>query len=552
MIGLENVLFAFKNLKIKKGENMKEKFKKLLKMFAICCMALISCFSIFACGETPDDPETPGSGTEQELPEGVTGTPVTETTAVDKFNQLKTARDAMTPNNGYTYTDEGTTKMEVTPNWDAFERNKVAKMEGEDVSLADDTTFTAFKGTIDAGLSRMNDDYSSKEIISYNSTTKNGYNLYESSSGDKTYEISDIENNMLYDYSSNTYTDSGNNTLEYKRKYNIDQNYYNQFTYDFYENMEYSVGEVLKDTLEDTESYLRNGFESMGLTFSEDDLGFTFEEENGLYTLVIYANVTDKTMNFYGESLTGADFTMSLVFKFNSTMLTELSAVMNLDATMAMPVGQDANGNDVNLSIAFDMDNTQKFTFSNTYDAEHAPTYVASEFVGDGYDDGEQVVTNNSSNVCLHIGDYEFGNVDFKMGDALNYSDPWIFSGFVTGGLNGITWYTDKACTQAFIGNMPSYDINLYAKYSDALAKLDTNHVFVLEMYTSNYVSSVDYEAYSEPRIDVTEKTGTVNAEYYTCAYVNGTKVEAGQSYTLNTGLNKIIFVYNPEYYYYY
>lgn len=522
-------------------------------MFAICCMALVSCFSIFACGETPDDPETEqGGGSGQTTPEGITGTPVTETTAVDKFNQLKTARDAMTPNNGYTYTDESTSKMQVTPNWDAFERNKVTKMEGVDASLADDTNFNAFKNTIDESLSSMNDEYSSKEITSYNSTTKNGYSLYESTYN-KNYEISDIENNMLYDYSSYSYTDSGGNpqTQENKNKYNIDQNYYNQFIFDFYDNMEYSVGEVLKDTLEGTESYLRNGFEAMGLTFGEDDLGFTFEEKDGLYTLVIYANVTDKTINLYGESLTDADFTMSLVFKFNSTMLTELSAVMDLDATMAMPVGKDASDNDVNLSIAFAVDSTQKFTFSTTYDAERAPSYTASEFKGTGSEwRGNELVTvvqNNQSNVHLHFGDYDFNeSPSFYMGDSVSIDD---ISGFVEGGLNDITWYTDKACTQAFTGNMPSYDINLYAKYDDVLAKLDTNHVFVLNMYISNYVEGVDYEAYYEPYIGITEKTGTVNAERYTCAYVNGTKVNAGSTYTLTNGLNKIIFVYSPEYY---
>lgn len=521
---------------------MKEKFKKLLKMFAICCMALVSCFSIFACGETPDDPETEqGGGSGQEAPEGVTGTPVTETIAVDKFNQLKTARDAMTPNNGYTYTDEGTTKQEATPNWDAFERNKVAKMAGVDASLADDTIFNAFKSGIDDGLSSMNGEYSSKEITSYNSTTKNGYYLYESPN-QRSYEISDIENNTLYDYSK-----WGSDEAT-QRKYNIDQNYYNQFYFDFYDAMEYSVGEVLKDTLEETESYLRNGFEAMGLTFVEDDLGFTFEEKDGLSTLVVYANVTDKTMNLYGESLTGADFTMSLVFKFNSTMLTELSAVMDLDATMAMAVGQDANGNDVNLSIAFAMDNTQKFTFSNTYDAEHAPSYTASEFVGEDM----EVVTNNDSEVYLHIGDYAFGyGKGFRMGESLDFSGYNGYSDVFTGsGLNDITWYTDKACTQEFTATtMPSYDINLYAKYNDVLAKLDVNHAFVLKMSTSNYVDGVDYEAYMVPRISITEKTGTVSAEEYTCAYVNGTKVNAGASYTLTSGLNKIIFVYKPGYY---
>lgn len=46
---------------------MKEKSKKVLKMFAICFMALISCFTLFACGETPDDGGEKGGSGENEL-----------------------------------------------------------------------------------------------------------------------------------------------------------------------------------------------------------------------------------------------------------------------------------------------------------------------------------------------------------------------------------------------------------------------------------------------------------------------------------------------------
>lgn len=46
---------------------MKEKFKKLLKMFAICFMVLISCFTLFACGETPDSGDNDGGDGGNEL-----------------------------------------------------------------------------------------------------------------------------------------------------------------------------------------------------------------------------------------------------------------------------------------------------------------------------------------------------------------------------------------------------------------------------------------------------------------------------------------------------
>lgn len=56
---------------------MKEKMKKLLKLFAVCTMAFVSCFTLFACKETPptdlETEQTPSGGSE--TPSGGSETP---------------------------------------------------------------------------------------------------------------------------------------------------------------------------------------------------------------------------------------------------------------------------------------------------------------------------------------------------------------------------------------------------------------------------------------------------------------------------------------------
>lgn len=62
---------------------MKEKMKKLLKVFAVCVMAFVSCFTVFACKETPPtDPETEqGTGSGQNPSGG--GTTVVDYTVTE-------------------------------------------------------------------------------------------------------------------------------------------------------------------------------------------------------------------------------------------------------------------------------------------------------------------------------------------------------------------------------------------------------------------------------------------------------------------------------------
>lgn len=62
---------------------MKEKMKKLLKVFAVCVMAFVSCFTVFACKETPPtDPDTEQGTDSGQTPSGG-GTTVVDYTVTE-------------------------------------------------------------------------------------------------------------------------------------------------------------------------------------------------------------------------------------------------------------------------------------------------------------------------------------------------------------------------------------------------------------------------------------------------------------------------------------
>lgn len=80
---------------------MKEKMKKLLKVFAVCVMAFVSCFTVFACKETPPtDPETEQGPSSGQNPSGggttVVDYTVTETEWASATNVVASGNATMT------------------------------------------------------------------------------------------------------------------------------------------------------------------------------------------------------------------------------------------------------------------------------------------------------------------------------------------------------------------------------------------------------------------------------------------------------------------------
>lgn len=515
-------------------------------MFAICFMALISCFTLFACGETPDEPETEqgsgegqgggsgeGSGSGQEGGSGTNST-VTEAMVSEKYNQIRTIFNSMTPNNGYTLKSVDGTDITNTPDWDSFERSKI---EG----LSTDAAFDTFKNSVNENLEKMGGGYEEAEILSYDATTKNGYKVSGSEdSNSHTYSISDSANNTLYNYSR-----YGSDYLS-RLKYNIDENYYNQYYYEFYELMDEFASQILRETLEDEKNYLRDGFTELGLDLTNATFAFDYSEESGVTELVISLELNDTTIE--ALMLTETDIEMSIVLKADATMLKEANMVMSMSGTMLMPVGMDSENNPVNLSVAMTQDSNIKLLLSNTYDAEHAPSYTASEFVGTGSGNA----TENVLTKCiLYIGGYEFdSHHNSRMGEKIDWSRVY-YSGFYDDDhttIGNITWYTDEACTQEFDGTMPSYTFKLYAKLSDASSVMRDDYVFAFDMSTEQYNEDIDYVALYEPWIEGVEKTGTVDSEDYVCYYIDGERYDAGDSYTLDgTKIHQIVKVEKPE-----
>lgn len=79
---------------------MKEKMKKLLKVFAVCVMAFVSCFTVFACKETPPtDPDTEQGTSSGQTPGGgttVVDYTVTESEWASATNVVASGNVAMT------------------------------------------------------------------------------------------------------------------------------------------------------------------------------------------------------------------------------------------------------------------------------------------------------------------------------------------------------------------------------------------------------------------------------------------------------------------------
>lgn len=83
-------------------KNQKEKYmKKFLKTLAVCFMALISCFTFFACNETKN-PDTPNNSEQGTTPGGGSNGGQT-TTQINEANytKMKNLANATDPTNGY-------------------------------------------------------------------------------------------------------------------------------------------------------------------------------------------------------------------------------------------------------------------------------------------------------------------------------------------------------------------------------------------------------------------------------------------------------------------
>ncbi len=490
---------------------MKEKFKKLLKLFAVCFMALISCFSIFACdlpfnddpeqeteqddktggtedgGKVDDGQEGTGSGTTGgNGDQGTTGaTQLTQAEATAKYNEFLAKIASMSPNNGFTIEEtieDSTTVGEF--DYSRFDFQAFYEATGGEGTISE----TQIQEAKDSIAEMMEEFVASSTSIdgvvcSYDATNKVGYQ--------KTFEDGEVTSfytnvgNTLYKLQHNIEYDGDEGTAVVRKlKYNVDENYYNQYLNFFNNGFDEMLSMMVYDTLEDMQEAMEEelAYEfDLEMTSDNTTFGVTFEEKDGLYELVVSLMVEVDSLTSDEMTMLNATFDTKVTFKADATSIKEISTTTSMSGTIEVNMSEmledeeltegdgEEDGDDAPsfiISIPMETALDAKIFFSGDYDATKAPVFNESEYLGTGTN---SAVENNEPEVIVVV-----DNVDdvaycaiAKMGGSIEgftYTDPATGVGYP---ISSITFYKDKACTQEFTETCPSYDITLYVKHED-------------------------------------------------------------------------------------
>lgn len=510
---------------------MKEKLKKLLKLFAVCFMALISCFSIFACDlpfggdddteqETEQDKETSGneeggnhsgdegsgesgnpsggtsdgdanqggsggtSGGEQGTPSGATQ--LTQAEAQAKYSEFVAKIASMSPNNGFTIEESSTESVTVDEfdysrfDFQAFYEACVGEgtLSEEKIQQMKDYIAEMMEESSIANLSRTD-----SVVCSYDATNKAGY--YKAMEG---YGVTDFYTNVgniLYKKETSNYVDyEGEEYSEVvKGKYNVDENFYNQYLNFFNNGFSEMLDMMVCDTLEGLKQLLSYELtEDFGIELTNDNTAFgvTLEEKDGILELVVTLVVEEDLVSMDGVKMLDYIFDSKMTFKADATSIKEISNLTTISCINEINMSEileemsegDEDGEDgegapsliISIPMVSSYDTT--ISFSSVYDATKAPVFTESEYKGTG---ANEAVENHSPEAVVmldNVGDVAY-RLDVKMGESIErftYTDPTTHYGYP---INSITFYKDKACTQVFTETCPSYDIVLYVKHED-------------------------------------------------------------------------------------
>lgn len=508
---------------------MKEKFKKVIKMFAVCFMAILSCFTIFGCKNTPpDDPDKDGGSA--------------TLNADEKYNELKGRVATTTPVNGYTMSNTQSMGME-------YGEVDYSECDFSAMGLTTEEQINAFKTSMSENLKDESREY--KTIYAYDATSKNGAKIeYEDGSLDY-YEVS--QGNSLY---TCYYVEDSSRAMYIPRqKWNIDGNYYNQYYKYFNESFDEMAEEVLGESLNEVKEYMNINFREIGIDPAENAITWNVacEENNGLLEIVLTFTLNNIEQIDMGSALlSNANMTGDITLKSDATSIRKVSTSVQISGTMSMDLAEMLDAEDgkegvPSLIISMPIDITVAASLDiSAFDSSVIPTFDPSEFVGTG-NEGE--VLNREIDIDFILvkdGEtyplYELWSNSINMGNSLSVNQ---YRGGIKN-LSSIKWYTDVACTQEFTSTLPSCDITLYAKIEDF--ELNDNNAFVINIHSHEEYSISNVEMYLEDEsIEVSSTENTVS-DSYKYAYVNGVKYESGDSYTLDsTKVNIVYLVYSSE-----
>lgn len=536
--------------------------KKFLKTLAVCFMALVSCFTFFACNE-PNNPDTPNNPEQSTPSEGTTpSAPTTAQINEANYTKMKTLVTDIAPENGFKLeiTEEGSSS--ATVDYTDFDYTAMEMTEDE---------FKEFKAMKDSEMKKeMEDSQVTKKIIAYNATDKTGYTLEYEDEELRKYSVSTADTLYLCDITRNDSDESDGTmtasedgaesetptapTYTYdKYKYNVDDKYFNQYIYDFNDEIGMMLKTIVQDSISDLETAMSKMFSEMGLT-GESTTTINCTESDGVTTMVISSSLGNIPSFNMGFELKNFSMVVTMEIKFNATKVLSIDGKTTMSGTMSMDLSEmseeDGDGETpapvLTINMVINADN--KYVFDEYNDTDK-PEIVDKDYRGTGHDDE---VVDKVAYVTLFIDGIRFKGYSRTMSDTFDKENVLKATEYgenladVFTNLKNVTWYIDKECTIPYTGTTyTSYDINLYAKLSDmGLAK---GKAIYRQFSANSYDESMDYSDYlGSPQIGDT--TVVVDGTNYTCAYVNGEKYNAGESYTLDaTKINEIIFVCKPD-----
>lgn len=473
--------------------------KKFLRRFAVCTLALCTCFAFVGCG----------NGDEKK-------------TNDEQFTSLKSAVAKVD------------SVEDFSGDW-TLEKNSSYVMSCDTENAVFTGTWTDDEKNIyKTSMSKnMNASSTEKEIMSYNKDTNLGYKVEYSSDGSTVecikaniddFELVQNEDGTYKIYNASVYSDD-----IYLSVYTADANYMKNYVSDLLEDLEEVIDMV------DVENFDEFKAEMIDLMKSEISiLGATpkfsvkFSTKDGVTTVTATMKINNATMEIEGMQYTNMNATAEVSINFNKDEFLGCSIKSTTTGTMTIPVSEGK-------TMTFDVSSSSNeiLELKNTYDATHCPEFDDETFVKESFE--------NRGNVYVYVdfvlNGMSYSSTSVQFGDTLELK--WINSKLP----EGTKWYVDKACTQEFTGTVSSNDFVLYANVT-----LPEDKTFAVIINTSLYESiggDID-EILKDHSVEIVNKNYKLNedTENYAKVYVNGVEKTLGEDVVLNNGVNVIVYVY--------
>lgn len=491
--------------------------KKYLKMFVVFAMAICSCFSLFGCKDN-----TPPKAPETEE----------KTFTAQQHTALKSAiaktTDENVYKNGYTLTSAQKNKVQFTIDEENF--------NPQGTKWTPEYKKTYIDGLKDNFKKMEEESNNIKEITSFNATNKTGYKVTYSYDNENKATLEDFDKVVAEDGGYNLYHYYRRESTPDKEKYTVDENYYKNYIVEYSDESAICALDVFNqeniDTLKAILDYEFSEMQSAQTTL-------TYIEENGEY--IVYVDMSaaiTETMNMMGVPLTTGTVEEIITIKFDNDGIKNIDINTAMNGDIIMPVSGESDDPDTpadTITINVDLTMDMGYEYSMSYNAEYLPafddTIKAEDFT---------LQSQKGIKVKYYVNGYKYTRDNYSFGDSV--STLSILNDTQVANPTNVKWYLDPECTQEFTATTyPSHNINLYTKVTPIEGRALVKYK---EVSSEAGLAYGKFDLLGEYVYFGNVNYGTVDATKYTCAYVNGVKVNAGETMTLNPSIvNFVIYV---------